>query len=303
MRHYIAKIGSILLASMIIFASFTTAFAAEELKINDATVTVNEGDTIRFTLNLADTTEDVIGFELRIFFETDKLELVKGSVTSETFDNLFYNDELDGKLPMNWTDFNNPVNCSEKTPFFSCDFNVLAGGETKISYFVTELYGDDMTYLKSYTWTYDITNGDTPVVTDGVLPITDDEDTLTNRQSHFINYADGKGELNTPNKDNHESVVGVIPTTRIDSEVVEVTRYEDVENSTSTSASSAGVSPLIFILIAVPVIGGLIALAIVLAAKKSKKSASEAAGYIEEPKFDISDEQEAMEESGENDDE
>ncbi len=302
MRHKIAKIGSILLASMILLASVSTAFAAAELKINDATVNVNEGDTIKFTLNLSDTTEDIIGFELRVFFDSEKLELVKGSVTSDKFDNLFYNEDLDGKLPMNWTDFNNPVNCSKKTPFFSCNFKVLSGGEAKISYFVTELYGDDLTSLKSYTWSYDITDGDTPVVTDGVLPITDDKETLDNRQSQFINYVDGKGELNTPNKDNHESVVGVMPTTRVDTEIIEVTRYEDVENGGSSNSGSNG-SSMIFFLIAIPVIGGLIALAIVLAVRKSKKSADEAEGYIEEPKLDVSAEQEAMEESGESDEE
>lgn len=302
MKHYIAKIGSICIAVLVILASVTTAFAEDSLKINDAEKTVEKGDKIKFTLNLADTTEDVIGFELRVFYDPEKLELIKGSVTSDTFDTLFYNDELSGKIPLNWTDFNNPVNCAEKTPFFSCEFNVLDGGDAKMSYFVTELYGDDMTYLKSYTWTYDITKGDESIISDGVLPITDDEDTLNNRQAQFINYVDGKGEENTPNKGNHESVVGKPHSTAIQEDVVEVTRYEDVENSDSAETKNSG-SPWIFIAIAVPVIGALIAVAIIISRKKSNKSSANVDDDIDEPKFDAVAEQEAMEEAGESDDE
>lgn len=298
MKHNIAKITSILIAAMIIFASVTTAFAEDTLKINGADKTVNKGETVKFTLNLADTTEDVIGFELRVFFDPAKLELVPGTITSETFDNLFYNEELEGKIPLNWTDFNNPVNCAQKTPFFSCDFKVLDGGEAEISYFVTELYGDDMTYLKSYTWTYDLTNGDNKVVSDGVLPVSHDEDTLNNRQAQFINYVDGKGEANSPNKDNHESVVGKQHSTQIQQDVIEVTRYEDVEGSGNSNTSKGG-SPVVFILIAVVVLAGLIVLAIILAGRKNRKSEEYS---FDEPKFDLGVEQEAMEESGDYDD-
>ena len=302
MKHYIAKISSILIAAIIILTTATTAFAEDSLKINGADKTVNKGDTIKFTLNLADTREDVIGFEVRVFYDSEKLELVKGSVTSETFDNLFYNEEIKGKIPLNWTDFNNPVNCANKTPFFSCNFKVLDGGEAKFTYFVTELYGNDMTYLKSYTWSYDVTDGNDAIITDGVLPITDDEETLNNRQSHFINYVDGKGEENSPNKDNHESVVGKQRSTQIQQDVVEVTRYEDVQNGGSGSKSS-GVSPMLCIFIGIPVLVVLIIVAIVLANKKNKKAADGSDYDGGEPKFDISAEQQAMEEAGETDDE
>lgn len=301
MKHYIAKIGSILIAATIILASITTAFAEDTLKINNSDKTVNKGDTVRFTLNLSDTKEPVIGFELRVFFDSEKLELVKGSVTSETFDNLFFNDDLKGKLPLNWTDFNNPVNCEKKTPMFSCDFKVLDGGDAEISYFVTELYGDDMTYLKSYTWTYDLKDANESVVSDGVLPVSKDEETLNNRQAQFINYVDGKGEENTPNKDNHESVVGKPHTTKVVSDVVEVTKYEEVNGNGGSGSQQGGISPLVIVLIAVPAVIVLIVVAIVLSRKKSK--ASQNGDYeVDEPKFDLSAEQQAMEEAGETDD-
>ena len=36
MKHYLAKIGSFFIVAMIIFASVSTAFAEDTLKINDA---------------------------------------------------------------------------------------------------------------------------------------------------------------------------------------------------------------------------------------------------------------------------
>ena len=295
MKHYFAKIGSILIAAMIVFASVSTAFAEDTLKINGAKEAVNKGDTVHFTLNLSDTREPVIGFEVRIFYDPAKLELIKGSVKSDTFDNLFYNEEIQGKIPLNWTDFNNPVNCADKTAFFSCDFKAIDGGDTELSYFVTELYGNDMTYLKSYSWTYDLTSGDKAVVSDGVLPVSKDPETLEKRQSHFINYVDGKGEENSPNKDNHESVVGKQHSTLIEQDIVENTKIVDVTKDKGNSGSN----PLIFVLIGVPVIVALIVVAIVLANKQNKKNDD----GVNEPKFDLNAEQQAMEEAGEIDDE
>ena len=94
-----------------------------------------------------------------------------------------------------------------------------------------------MTYLKSYKWTYDLEVNGKKVITDGVPPITSDEETLNERQSSFINYVDGMGEENTPNKDNHESVEGKHHATYnvYENDVIEVTRYEDVENSPEQS--------------------------------------------------------------------
>ena len=141
-------------------------------------------------------------------------------------------------------------------------------GETKISYFITELYGDDMTYLKSYKFTYDLSVNDKKIVSDAVLPITDDQETLQTRQSTFINYVDGMGEENTPNKDNHESVVGKQPSTIqvIETQVVEATRYEAVNNG-----SSGNNIVLIVVVIALVVVAGVTA-AVVLFRKKGQKN-------------------------------
>lgn len=272
MRQLFTKFTAICSAIIIVIISAaTTAFAADSLTINDEAV-VNVGDTVKFTLYLSDTKEDIIGFELRLFYDSEYLEFNTKSLSSEKFDGLYYNPNIDGKIPMNWTDIGNPVSFSTKAEFVTCEFNVKKAGECKISYFVTELYGDDMTYLKSYKWTYDLSVNGESLITDGVLPVTDDEDTLANRQSNFINYIDGMGEENSPNSDNHEAVIGSMPSTinLVEQDVVEVTRYEDGDNSGRGTSSNS----MVFLIIAIPIFGALIALAVVLLIRNNKKSVS-----------------------------
>lgn len=269
MRRLISTITAVMIVTLLLATSVSAAFAEEQLTINDE-AKVNVGDTVKFTLNLSETKEDIIGFELRLFYDPDCLEFQQKSLTSEKFDNLFYNPDIDGKIPMNWTDIGNPVSFAKKDEFFSCEFKVLKGGDAKISYFVTEMYGEDMTYLKSYKWTYDLSVGGEAVLTDGVLPITDDKETLESRQSSFINYVDGMGEENSPNAGDHEAVTGAPHETYqvYEQDVIEATKFVDVSNP----SGGAGWIP---VLIAIPVLGGLIAAAIIIIMKNKNKAVQE----------------------------
>lgn len=107
------------------------------------------------------------------------------------------------------------------------------------------MYGDDMTYLKSYKWTYDISVNDETIVSDKVPPISDNQEIINEKQGSFINYIDGMGEDNSPNKDEHQAVTGV----------VEVTQYKEVTKTTTTSGS------MVYIIAAAAVI--IVALAVV----------------------------------------
>ena len=204
MRRLISIITAVMMTVLILTTSASAAYAADDVLTINGEGKVNVGDTVKFTLYLDETKEDIIGFELRLFYNSEYLKFDKKSLTSEKFDNLFYNPDIDGKIPMNWTDIGNPVSFATKDVFLSCEFEVIKGGEASIEYFVTEMYGDDMTYLKSYKWTYDLEVNDKKVITDGVPPITSDEETLNERQSSFINYVDGMGEENTPNEQSCE---------------------------------------------------------------------------------------------------
>ena len=257
MKKHLVKIIYLCFAAalMLSFMTSISAFAADdELTVNsDAKVKV--GDKIKYTLYLSDTKEDIIGFELRMFYDHNYLELDKDSVNYGKFDGVIHNLNLEDKIPINWTNISTPISFSSKAEFLSMEFKVLQGGETEISQFVSEMYGDDMTYLKSYKWTYDITVNDKTIVKDQTPVISDDAQTLEKNQGSFVNYIDGMGEENTPNKDNHSAVVGG---TQIATEYVDVTRYENVPAS-----GSFNMMPIIVIVAVVVVAGAIVAILII----------------------------------------
>ena len=270
MKKHIARILSVLfMMSLVLASSFSTSAAEDELVINsDAKVKV--GDTVKFSLYLSDTTEDIIGFEMRLFYDSEYLEFDKDSITYEKFDGVIHNLNLENKIPISWTNISAPASFSQKALFVSAEFKVLKGGETEISQFVTEMYGDDMTYLKSYKWTYDITVNNEPVVTDKTPVMNADEETLNRSQGSFINYVDGMGEENSPNQDNHEVFGGTGPQagTNVVSNVLDVTRYENAGGS-----GSSDMTPIIIVAAIVVVIGAIIAILIVKK-KDDKKNAT-----------------------------
>ena len=260
MKKHLVKIISLCFVSVLMLSLMTsmTVFAADnELTVNsDAKVKV--GDKIKYTLYLSDTKEDIIGFELRMFYDHNYLELDKDSMNYGKFDGVIHNLNIEDKIPINWTNISTPISFANKAEFLSMEFKVVKGGETEISQFVTEMYGDDMTYLKSYKWSYDITVNDKTIVKDQTPVISDDKQTLENNQGSFINYVDGMGEENTPNKDNHQAVVGSVPGTQIATQYVDVTRYENV-----TSNGSFNMMPIIVIVAIVVIIGAIVAILII----------------------------------------
>lgn len=260
MKKHLVKIISLCFVSVLILSLMTTmtVFAADnELTVNsDAKVKV--GDKIKYTLYLSDTKEDIIGFELRMFYDHNYLELDKDSMNYGKFDGVFHNLNIEDKIPINWTNISTPISFANKAEFLSMEFKVVKVGETEISQFVTEMYGDDMTYLKSYKWSYDITVNDKTIVKDQTPVISDDKQTLENNQGSFINYVDGMGEENTPNKDNHQAVVGSVPGTQIATQYVDVTRYENV-----TSDGSFNMMPIIVIVAIVVIVGAIVAILII----------------------------------------
>ena len=260
MKKNLVKIISLCFVSLLMLSMMTsmTVFAADnELTVNsDAKVKV--GDKIKYTLYLSDTKEDIIGFELRMFYDHNYLELDKDSMNYGKFDGVIHNLNIEDKIPINWTNISTPISFANKAEFLSMEFKVVKGGETEISQFVTEMYGDDMTHLKSYKWSYDITVNDKSIVKDQTPVISDDKQTLENNQGSFINYVDGMGEENTPNKDNHQAVVGSVPGTQIATQYVDVTRYENV-----TSNGSFNMMPIIVIVAIVVIVGAIVAILII----------------------------------------
>ena len=270
MKKHLVKIISLCFASVLMLSFMTsiTAFAADDELTVNSNAKVKVGDKIKYTLYLSDTKEDIIGFELRMFYDHNYLELDKDSVNYGKFDGVIHNLNIEDKIPINWTNISTPVSFSSKAEFLSMEFKVVKGGETEISQFVSEMYGDDMTYLKSYKWTYDITVNDKSIVKDQTPVISDDQQTLEKNQGSFINYVDGMGEENTPNKDNHQAVVGSVPGTQIATQYVDVTRYENV-----SSDGSFNMMPIIVIVAVVVVAGAIVAILIIKKRDDAKISA------------------------------
>lgn len=270
MKNHLVKIISLCFVTVLMLSciSSITAFAADdELTIN-SNAKVKVGDKIKYTLYLSDTKEDIIGFELRLFYDHNYLELDKDSMNYGKFDGVVHNLNLEDKIPINWTNISTPISFSNKAEFLSVEFKVVKGGKTEISQFVSEMYGDDMTYLKSYKWTYDISVNDKTVVKEQTPEISDDEQTIKNNQGSFINYLDGMGEENSPNKDNHQAIVGTVPGTQIATEYVNVTRYENV-----SSSGSFNMMPIIVIIAIVVVAGAIVTILFIKKRDDAKISA------------------------------
>lgn len=261
-NRILKSISVLFILACISFVSISPCFAAEnELKINSE-VTVKKGDTIKYELYLSDTKEEIWGYEMRIFYNKEYLKLTKDALKFPKFDGVVYNDKLENKIAITWTDISSPADFSKRDLFLSVQFEVLRGGTTDISQFVTELYGEDLKYLKSYKWSYDISVNGAEVISEKTPIIDADEATLQNKQGSFINYIDGMGEENSPNKDDHQSVTGVMPTTKVVTEIQDVTRYESTGSGDSSDDNVFGW--IIIIAIIAVVVGAAVAVVFII---------------------------------------
>lgn len=259
MKRLISKIITLCLVLIIMLSSAITAFATEDILTINGEAKVSVGDTVKFSLYLSECTEEIIGFEMRLFYDSEYLEMDKDSIVYEKFDGVIHNTNIPGKFPTSWTNISQPADFSKKALFLSADFKVLKAGDAEISYFVTDMYGDDMTYLKSYKWTYDITVNNEAVVTEKTPPISRDEQTLREKQGSFINYEDGMGEENSPNKASHQAIIST--------EVV--THYKDVTQNNPSGGSSGS---MVYIIIGAAIAIIVLAIVAIVIVKKRDES-------------------------------
>jgi len=89
------------------------------------------------TLYMSDAVESIVGFDLRLFYDYEKLEYQKSSLKFENFDVVIYNEEMQGKIPMNCSSLENKPSFEKKGQFVSASFKVKKAGEAKITYFFT----------------------------------------------------------------------------------------------------------------------------------------------------------------------
>ena len=200
----------------------------------------------------------------KVFYNDEYLKLNADSINCESFKNAIGNPKLKNFYTFTWTDVQNPVKLNGDKALVSAEFKVLKGGKTDLSYFISDMYGDDMTYLKSYKITCKLwVNG--KEVEDSAVPIVNNDTANSEKiQGDFVNYIDGMGEENSPNKDDHKSVVveKKYISTQQNSQVVDVTKV--VESSANGSGSN---TTLIIIIVVVLIAAG----AIIFVKKKDEK--------------------------------
>ena len=133
-------------------------------------VTAKAGDTVKYAIYMTDTKEEVIGAAMSFFYNDEYLKLNADSINCESFKTAIGNPKLKNYYTFTWTDVQNPVKLNGDKALVSAEFKVLKGGKTDLSYFISDMYGDDMTYLKSYKITCKLwVNG--KEVEDSAVPI------------------------------------------------------------------------------------------------------------------------------------
>ncbi len=249
----------------------TTAGAGTQAAEGGSTLTINNaasvevGKTVTYTLYLSEATESIVGFELRLFYDSDFLEYQKNTLKFDKFDVVFFNEDIKGKIPMNYTSLNNQPLFDKKGQFLTANFKVLNGGNANISYFFTELYGENMDYLKSFRFTYDLAVDGETILKDAVPVVNADDDTLQNNQGDFINYSDGMGEENSPQNESEHVRIG----SGVKTQVIDVTRSNDENGAKKTSGNNFVKYIIIFAILGLVVAA--IAVAIVMVRKKNEE--------------------------------
>ena len=241
-----------------------TAGSGGALTLNGE-ASVNEGDVVTYTLYLDEASDPVMGFEFRIFYDTEFLEYQKGSLRFEKFDVVIYNENVPGRIPMNCSQLNKLPDFSQKAQFVSADFKVLKGGASDITYFFTDLYGEDLEYLKNYKFTYDLTRGSEVIVSDKIPIVNTSQDVFDQYSGDFINHNDGMGDNYVDKSDSaHEELVEQNGT------LVPYIREEYVVKDSGNDGKKSGDTPW-FLIIGGIVFGAAVIGAVVFLVFKSKK--------------------------------
>jgi len=266
MKRFMKIFSALTMIILILALSVVPSFATGELLVNGTSA--QKGDTVNYSLTLGDCEEPVVGFHMYIRYDKNYLKMVEnslnfGEISSKVIHNGSNQENSDDGLIFVYSDPADPADFSTAKILASMDFEVLKEGETEVTFFVTDLFGMDMTYMKSYTFTYDLSVNKELVIEKQPPVLVTDQAFLNENQGMFVNYADGKGEKNGDGNQ-RETVMGV--TTAPATEVLKGT-----EESKSLDLTT------IIILVAVVLIVLIIVVLVIVrnALNRSKKENSE----------------------------
>ena len=206
MFSLIKKISAVFAAALCVL-SFVSVNAAEGANINNE-FTANAEEKFTYAMYMSDCTEKVLGVQMYVFYDKDCLEIDPQSVTFDQFNGAIFNANLEGYMTFNWTIISELADFSSRSKIVSMDFKVLKEGNTDITYFIREMYGNNTETLKSYKLTYDIIKDGETIVSEKTPIVNGSDEVIAEHQGDFINYLDGMGEENSPNKDDHKAHQG-----------------------------------------------------------------------------------------------
>lgn len=209
MKRFLKSLSALVMTAVLLLASSLMASAADDTLQVDGRVSYSVGDTLTYSVCLADTTETITVMEMYIKYDHNFLELDADSCKTPKISNPTLNPAFDSDtVYMSWLNVTDGVEFSQKAVLLSVDFKVLKAGSTNIQFWIEEMCSNDLTYIKTYTLTAEYSeNGQ--VVKDNVPPlIVDDPDFMADNQGQFLNFEDGKGEKNSDAGDNHIAATG-----------------------------------------------------------------------------------------------
>lgn len=275
MKRFIKIFSALTMVILILAVSVIPSFAAADLTVNGETA--KKGDVITYDLMLGDCSDRIAGFHIFINYDDEYLKVVDDSLNFyELNSQVIANPNSEDGIIFVYShvdpDEENMADFSVQKMLATVEFEVLKGGETNIEFFVTDLFGIDMTYMKSYTFTYNLSVNDQPVIEGEPPLLVTDQEFLNENQGQFINYVDGKGEENGNADDNaiRETVMGV--TTAPATDVLK-----------GTEASSSMDLTTVIVMIAVVLIVLIIIVLVIVrnALNRSKKEEADASAATE----------------------
>lgn len=212
MKKFIKISFSILTVALILSVSVFNCFAKGGLTLADG-VTADKGETVTYTLYLADCESSVSDMNASLFYDSEYLELNKDSVDFHDLVGVNRNVDMDGCISFVFSAISKPIDFSKRTPVISADFKVKKEGDSAVKYFVTDLdcgSVSDSAPAKEFTFSCDYvvhsSSGDKK--SENLTPVLlDDKEKIDTYQGDFVNYGDGKGEQDGAGND-HTAVTG-----------------------------------------------------------------------------------------------
>lgn len=189
-----------IIMALVLLLSVIPAFAAENATVNGQSVAV--GETVTYTLSIADAQQRVVGIDCVFFFDQDVLKLT-GVNVDNIGGNSVVNDNKnnDGTVLMNNSFINSGQGllCKNKVDLVALTFEVIGEGDAEITYTMRYLYDIDTVNIYDYTLTYDLSLGEAVAIENQPPVLANEEDfnQIANAESFdrgdFENNVEGTG--------------------------------------------------------------------------------------------------------------